>query len=642
MIRRFGVLVVPLVVLLAYAQTLDAPFVWDDRHVVIESAEVRELRPLSEYFGKAFWVSPETGDHRAYYRPLTVLSFAVDHWLHGPNPAGFHLTNVLLHAVNALLVYLLLRRFRVRPCLAACLVWLWALHPRLTEAVAWVSGRTDVLATTFVLAALLLHRPHRLSRLFAASALVVCGMLAKEVALVGFVALAVLEWSPRRRGSGVSSSRRGLVLSLAVPLLLPMSYLALRLHALGGVPTSVLEVQLGPAHRVKLALAAVGHYVRMLLLPWNPELQIGDVLHPEPAVVLFGCGSLVALAAVGYRLRVHWLSAAQPRRTLAKVGASFVLAGVGLVLHLVPISVGVVAADRFLYVPLVGMAIFAGSCLSAWRPMRGAGAALGLVLASFLVATVVRGRAWADEGELWRQAYHATPKANPLPATELGNVYFRAGLYEEAAAIFALAAQDGRHSSVARGNLGVALGQLGLYPAARGHLRRLCAEQQRIAKFCLDAALIELHSLNFEPAITLAELARSRAGEYPDASAVLEQIPRVRALAQHPALQSPEPAVRQLAQFRLAHLAGRRSEALELGRRLLLEPATPQDVRRQAAEYWTRFGPPDQLGQVVHRNGPSADVLDDALLDAAAMRLQTAQRLRTMWTTLGIPEHKLE
>lgn len=639
-LRRFGPLLVPLVVLLAYVQTLEAPFVWDDRHVIVESPRVQQLRPLAEYLGRAFWVSPESGDVRAYFRPLTVLSFALDHRIHGPNPAGFHLTNVLLHSLNALLAYLLLRRFRTRAALAACLVWLWALHPRLTEAVAWVSGRTDVLATTFVLLAVLLYRPRSLPRLLLACALVVAGMLSKEVALVGLAALAMLALQPGVSRSAGSTWTRDAAPRVFILVLALALYLALRAHALGGVAGSALEVPLGGWHRVMLALAAIGHYVRMVVWPWFPELQIGDVLLPEPGYALAGVAALAAIGALTYRLRSRCKAGAEPPRALVSTGASLVVVGFALVLHLMPISVGVVAADRFLYVPLLGASMLLAACLRAWRPARAGGAALALLLGSFLVATVVRGRVWGDELELWRQAYHSTPKGNVLPGNELGNVYFRAGLYEEAAALFAHTAERGRHSSTAGGNLGSALSQLGLYAPAQRHLQTLCVAHQRIAKFCLDAALVELHLLNFDSATTLARVALARAGEYPDADAVLALIPRVRALAASPELRSADPAVGRLAAFRLAYLAGRRPEALELGRQLLREPGAPRDARRQAAEYWTRFGPPEQLGEVLGSNGGSTDVVDDALLDVAAMRLRTAERLRAVWITLGIPKYE--
>ncbi|MEZ4376603.1 MAG: hypothetical protein R3B07_37715, partial [Polyangiaceae bacterium] len=112
---------------MAYVRTLGAPFVWDDRHLVLESPVVSTLQPLGSYFSSAFWTSPESGDVRTYYRPLVILSLALDHRIHGDNPAGFHLTNLLFHALNTLLAFALLRRFRVTPLVALFMTSVWAL-----------------------------------------------------------------------------------------------------------------------------------------------------------------------------------------------------------------------------------------------------------------------------------------------------------------------------------------------------------------------------------------------------------------------------------------------------------------------------------------------------------------------------------
>ncbi len=95
------------------------------------------------------------GAHLAY-RPVFRLSVYLDALLHGRNAAGWHLTNMLLHAANALLLAAILRAFNVRVAVAAAAAVLFALAPLSGEAVNWISGRTAALSTTFVLLALLL------------------------------------------------------------------------------------------------------------------------------------------------------------------------------------------------------------------------------------------------------------------------------------------------------------------------------------------------------------------------------------------------------------------------------------------------------------------------------------------------------
>lgn len=136
-----------------------------------------------------------------YYRPLIGLSFLLDRLLHGGSLPLMHLENILIHAANTLLVYLLSRRIIGRsgetsshlPALFASL--LFGLHPLATESVAWLSGRTDPLSILFMLLAthsLLIHQDDRRRRhLFFAGFLTLCGILTKE-SVLAFIPAALM------------------------------------------------------------------------------------------------------------------------------------------------------------------------------------------------------------------------------------------------------------------------------------------------------------------------------------------------------------------------------------------------------------------------------------------------------------------
>src|SRR5262245_33403702 len=108
-----------------------------------------------------------TSAYMGHYHPLTWLSWALDYRLYGTDPWGYHLTNVLLHALNALLVYALFRALLARarpdgggamaPFAAAVGALLFALHPQRVESVAWVTERRGVLSAFFVLLAVLAY-----------------------------------------------------------------------------------------------------------------------------------------------------------------------------------------------------------------------------------------------------------------------------------------------------------------------------------------------------------------------------------------------------------------------------------------------------------------------------------------------------
>lgn len=148
------VMLLSLLVVLAYSNTLHSPFTYDDYNDVLANASIRHLWPLWEVFrvpGQGFMT-----------RPIANLSFALDYALHGPKPFWFHLSNLFIHLGAALALLGLVRRTLLRsvfqgrytetaPTLALVIAGLWALHPVDTEAVSYITQRYESLASMFML-----------------------------------------------------------------------------------------------------------------------------------------------------------------------------------------------------------------------------------------------------------------------------------------------------------------------------------------------------------------------------------------------------------------------------------------------------------------------------------------------------------
>lgn len=137
-LRRIVLLIVLLVaVFTAYSPALQGDFVWDDRNLIERPDSVHRLMPLQGYFTQTFW---NPTDHqrqdRSFYRPLVTMSYALEWQLWNGKPSGFHLTNLLLHLLNCLLVFLLARKWGARELPAAFGAALFGLLPRLAESVA--------------------------------------------------------------------------------------------------------------------------------------------------------------------------------------------------------------------------------------------------------------------------------------------------------------------------------------------------------------------------------------------------------------------------------------------------------------------------------------------------------------------------
>ena len=129
-----------------YLNALHNPFVYDDYHTVVENASIARVTDL-----RAIVLGAVT-------RPIVNFSYAVDRALWGTKPLGFHVTNVLLHMLNVVLLFALARRLSEDRLAAFAAAALFAVHPMMTEAVGYIAGRSEVLCATFFLPAVMCGR----------------------------------------------------------------------------------------------------------------------------------------------------------------------------------------------------------------------------------------------------------------------------------------------------------------------------------------------------------------------------------------------------------------------------------------------------------------------------------------------------
>jgi tetratricopeptide (TPR) repeat protein len=418
----------------AYEPARAGAFVWDDHVLTNEDAGFRQV-PLPELFVQGFWPNDPTLDaHAPYFRPLVLLSLRFDAAL-GGTPVEYHFTNLFLHLVACCLLGVTARRLGASSGAAVLAALGWGLAPRLTESVAWISGRGDVLAGVFGLAALALSpeigRPPRSRRAAGAraagAAMCLLGaLLSKEVGVAFAFALAVAAIARRDRRTAARAAG-----SIVAPLAV---WLALRTIALAGSTGSLSP--LGAGRRAATVLEAVGRYAEMIVDFARPRASIGLVGEVDTARAI--AGSVVVLAGLALVLRY-----ARGLPAGARVAAALGLAGLAPVLHVVPLAMaGSVAADRLLYVPLTGLALSLAVVVSALTPRARAMAALAvlaLVLASY-GATRARAVDYADEAHFWVvTAEHAHPRnvvarnALALVVQNAGEIELSCRLYERSA-----------------------------------------------------------------------------------------------------------------------------------------------------------------------------------------------------------------
>jgi len=171
---------------ICYHNVLDADFVWDDEYLVELNPSVRA--PLLSLYPFRQDIISSNFIYTIYYRPIQILSYAVDYRLWGLNPLAFHLSNIMIHFLNGLLVFILTGKLSGKRSVALLAALLFVIHPMHVGSVAYISGRADLLFFLFGFLFMLLYilfREGRGTVYLAGSVLfLILSLLSKEAALI--------------------------------------------------------------------------------------------------------------------------------------------------------------------------------------------------------------------------------------------------------------------------------------------------------------------------------------------------------------------------------------------------------------------------------------------------------------------------
>lgn len=378
-------------VVAVYLPALRLPFLphWDD------GANVLQNGGLDLTKAGLRWML--TSSLLGHWHPLTWLSLAADKALWGLDPLGFHLTSVLLHALNAALLYLLARRLLPAGRAAAAFAALfWALHPLRVESVAWVSERRDVLCGALSLGCLVgwtiaAQEPERSARWRrAAFILAAAAMAAKVFAVVLPAALLLVD--VRLRGRPFWKEKW--------PLLVPAgAALALNLAAQSRSGAAAAWSDFGLVPRLAQAGFGFSFYLLKTLWPSGLSPFYERSLLLEPAPFLAG-----ALMTCGVTALLVWRRRGSPGVLLAGLAyAVFLLPALGLFK-----SGRMTAGDRYSYLPALSLALLAAAGLSRLRPKAALTAGLAWLVA---LAALTRAQlpVWSSEEALWTRACAESP-----------------------------------------------------------------------------------------------------------------------------------------------------------------------------------------------------------------------------------------
>jgi len=445
--------------IVVFANSLGNDFVYDDRPICLEDTRTRDLSHLRDIFTQHYWagssvlgldLSAERLD--PIYRPVTLLSLALNHAVTGTRAAGYRAVNLVLHAAVSVAVYvlcmLLLRERRV--ALMAAL--LFAVHPVHTEAVVPIVGRSELLAAAAVTWGMVLYIQDALKspsrtlsgRYAAAVTLFLVGVFSKESAIT-FVGLAVIVdiWLRARGAAGDRSPswssylRNRLIRRYVGLLAVAAFFLAIRRLVVGHVfssaglipPTLNPLVLATPWQRVLTCLVVLAMYARLLLVPHPLSYDYSSAAVEVPTTlwggpVLAGVLCLVVMIAATV---CSWR-----RKGGLAIAILFFAATYSVASNLV-FRIGVLMAERLIYLPSIGacmaLAVAWAALFSSWsKAVWGMGLGKRVVTAGefgmmigfvtvgaiYCHLTVTRNSVWRNNRTLYETDVKTQPRSHKV------------------------------------------------------------------------------------------------------------------------------------------------------------------------------------------------------------------------------------
>lgn len=460
--------------ILVYSNTLYNGFVYDDEFIILENRWIKDISYIPEIFSSSMW-GFKLGSDSNYYRPLVHLVLMAEYHLFGFTPWAYHLINILVHAANTVLVFLItLSLFnnpsnegRNGPFAAFIAGAAFAVHPVHVEAIAPASVIAEMALSLFYLLTLYFYILHTRSVGVKRTLLLALSILSfsldmflKETAVTTLAVLFVYDLtSGRDDGFSVKSviKRLAYIPYLAVLVL----YLIVRSHIMDGLVPVKQSSYLTPFQYFLNVFPFLADYIKLFFLPlglnafyvFHPIYSLGE-LGPSTAWVLVLLASIVIAVSTKNRIALFAILWA-----LLALAPALYIPGVG--------ARGNAFAERYLYLPSAGFSIAAAiGFLSIFRRLpakfsaKALLASLAMIAAVFSVFTFQRNKIWLNDYTLWRDTAVHT-KDSAVVYINLGAAADTLGKREEAIEAYGNALKLSPYSAELHNNIGVLCSDMG-------------------------------------------------------------------------------------------------------------------------------------------------------------------------------------
>ncbi|MFC1667266.1 tetratricopeptide repeat protein [Candidatus Omnitrophota bacterium] len=427
---RTHILFIVLIIVIVFSGSLKNDFVWDDKYLIIDNPHIKSLDYLHEIFTTQLYEGSQV--HSNFYRPLQLLSFALDYSVWGLNPFGYHLTNLFLHIFNSALVYLILIAISSSAGLAMLSATFFAISPAISGIVYYISARSDLLMALFVFSSLLFFIKYIKCKnavwyIFSLVSFALA-LLCKEMSIILLALLALQLFRSEKR------ARQRLTMLLPYIVIL-IFYIALRFSILNFARGANPLIDFNyPAtiplwRRVLTDFKVIPKYIGLLLFPYGLHMDS----FVEPAKSLFQVDVLFFMALFIFLVLI--IKKASRLSDLVIFGALWFLLTLLPVLNIYPISV--FFGEGWLYMPCVGFFIVLSViCQKAVRPKAGRTLSNILIVIFFVYYALLNinyGRVWKDSISLFHNVlkYETESPFIYLTYNNLAMAYYDKGEYNK-------------------------------------------------------------------------------------------------------------------------------------------------------------------------------------------------------------------
>jgi tetratricopeptide (TPR) repeat protein len=516
-----------------YANSLKNDFVFDDESVVQTNLSIQNLSNIPKYF------SAEEGFHKVigrYYRPIVSTTYALDYAVWGLNPLGFHLTNIIINLICSLILFAILLRlfgnykFGILAALISTLIF--TSHPVHTEAVSWISGRTDSIAALFFFASFLFYIKYSEnllinpddpnnkkinSKILISLFFYILGLLSKEMVVTLPVIIILFDFVYLKQNFKKLLKERIIVYILFISVTL--LYLLIRYLALKNVPereTYMYFYGKDFMTAVSTMITTIPVYLKLLVLPINLIYHYNGVI--ADSISFFDINVILSLGLIALLLIAVYLLF----KKSSEVSFSILFIFISLipVMNFIP-SMNLMA-ERFLYLTSFALSILTAYVLIKFEQFRKFLIVLfSVIILLFSILTFLRNQDWKDNDTLYSTADGIN---GSVLLVNMGNIFANKKQYDEAAIRYRKALEIRQNSVLANHNLGLTFLVKGELDSAENYIKRGIAVDTLAPDGYFQLSNIYQSKGNIPDAIKYLEKLQTITPDYRGSKQILENL----------------------------------------------------------------------------------------------------------------------